>query len=326
MVYGRHRTRNGRRTPAPQDQWLWSPAPVHPAIVDRATWDAAQDAAGGHGTSRDGDEPNSHPATARSYPYRSRIRCRDCRRMAGTTYGHPAAQSTYYRCPHNPATPRHAASCPDHPRTVQAPELLLDQIIGQFFADRIFGPGRAALLAAQLPATDADATAAHDAQAAQLQARIKRIETAQNSQILELEQLPADPADTASAAMRARIRARFADLHHEREQIDTQLTTLAKTTPAAAGPALLDQLPLAGDIQPGLPAPRPQSPPVHRVRPGNPVEQTRPASHRVRRDHREHPPGHPRHPEPQPGRLPRHRQRWHPRRPARTHVGSGQHP
>jgi len=253
MVYGRHRTRNGRRTPAPQDQWLWSPAPVHPAIVDRATWDAAQDAAGGHGTSRDGDEPNSHPATARSYPYRSRIRCRDCRRMAGTTYGHPAAQSTYYRCPHNPATPRHAASCPDHPRTVQAPELLLDQIVGQFFADRIFGPGRAALLAAQLPATDAGATAAHDAQAAQLQARIRRIETAQNSQILELEQLPADPADTASAAMRARIRARFADLHHEREQIDTQLTTLAKTTPAAAGPALLDQLPLAGDILPGLP-------------------------------------------------------------------------
>ena len=43
MVYGRHRTRNGRRTPAPADQWLWSPAPVHPAIVDRATWDAAQD-------------------------------------------------------------------------------------------------------------------------------------------------------------------------------------------------------------------------------------------------------------------------------------------
>ena len=78
MVYGRHRTRNGRRTPAPPDQWLWSPAPVHPPIIDRATWDAAQDAAAGHGTSRDGEELNSHPATLRFYPYRSRIRCRDC--------------------------------------------------------------------------------------------------------------------------------------------------------------------------------------------------------------------------------------------------------
>ena len=32
-----------------------------------------------------------------------------------------------------------------------------------------------------------------------------------------------------------------------------QLAALAKTTPAAADPALLDQLPLAGDILPGLP-------------------------------------------------------------------------
>ena len=54
--------------------------------------------------------------------------------MAGSAYGNPGAQSTYYRCPHNPATPRHAASCPDHPRTVQAPELLLDRIVGRFFA------------------------------------------------------------------------------------------------------------------------------------------------------------------------------------------------
>ena len=66
MVYGRHRTRNGHRTPVPQDQWLWSPAPVHPAIVDRDTWDLAQNIAAGHGTSRDGDELNPHPATAGS--------------------------------------------------------------------------------------------------------------------------------------------------------------------------------------------------------------------------------------------------------------------
>ena len=254
MVYGRHRTRNGRRTPAPPDQWLWSPAPVHPAIVDRAIWEAAQDAAAGHSTSRDGEDLNTHPATLRFYPYRSRVRCRDCRRrMAGSTYGNPGAQSTYYRCPHNAATPKHAADCPDHPRTVQAPELKLDQVIGHFFATRIFGPGRAALLADQLPATDADAAAHRDAQAAALKTRIKRIETAQNSQILELEDLAADPADTAAAAMRARIRARFADLHHEREHLETQLAALAKTTPHAADPALLDELPVLGDILPTLP-------------------------------------------------------------------------
>ena len=252
MVYGRLRTRNGRRVRVPATEWLRSPEPAHPAIVDRATWDAAQNIAAGHSTSRDGDEPNTHPATLRTYPYRSRVHCRDCRRrMAGSTYG-PRAQSTYYRCPHDPANPRHTAASPDHPRTVQAPETLLDQITGQFFADRIFGPGRAALLAAQLPATDAAAASERDAQTAALKARLKRIDAAQNSQIIELEELSADPADTA-AAMRARIRARFADLHTERQHIETQLAALAKTTPRAADPALLDQLPLAGDILPALP-------------------------------------------------------------------------
>ena len=43
MVYGRIRTRNGRRVTVPQSEWLWSPEPVHPAIVDRDTWAAAQD-------------------------------------------------------------------------------------------------------------------------------------------------------------------------------------------------------------------------------------------------------------------------------------------
>ena len=158
----------------------------------------------------------------------------------------------YYRCPHNPAKPGEVADHPDHPRTVKAPETRLDEIVGLFFKERVFGPGRADLLAAQLPATDAAAAADRDAQAAALQARLKRIDTAQNSCILELEKLPADPADTAAAAMRARIRARFAQLHTDREQVESQLAALAQVTPKAADPALLDQLPMPDDILPGL--------------------------------------------------------------------------
>jgi hypothetical protein len=51
------------------------------------------------------------------------------------------------------------------------------------------------------------------------------------------------------------MRVRFVDLHHEREQIEAQLAALAKTAPAATGPALLDQLPILGDILPDLPPP-----------------------------------------------------------------------
>ncbi len=155
MVYGRIRKRNGRRVTVPADQWLWSPEPVHPAIVDRPTWEAAQEISAGHGTSRDGNSKNTHPATTRTYTYRGRIRCRDCRRrMNGLAYGR-ARLNVYYQCPHSPTNPRHAAASPGHPRTVKAPETRLDQIVALFFAGHVFGPGRAA----QLPATDAAATA-----------------------------------------------------------------------------------------------------------------------------------------------------------------------
>ncbi len=250
MVYGRQRTRNGHRVRVPESDWLWSPEPVHPAIVDQRTWRDAQNIAVEHSTSRDGDDLSRHPATRRSYVYRSRVRCRDCRRrMSGRTYGRPASQSTYYRCPHDPANPRHAAAHPDHPRHVQAPESTLDRVVGLFFATRIFGPDRARLLAAQLPATQAAATADREAQQTALTARLKRIDAAQTSKIVELEDLPADTTDPATQA----YRARFAELHAEREQIETQLKTLAMTVPAPADPALLDQLPLAGDVLPRLP-------------------------------------------------------------------------
>jgi site-specific DNA recombinase len=253
MVYGRIRNRNGHRVSVPADQWLWSPEPTHPAIIDRATWDAAQRAGAEHGTSRDGAGLSTHPAAVRIHPYRGRCRCRDCRRrMSGQAYG--PAQTVYYQCPYKSARATDTASYPGHPRTVKAPETRLDQITGLFFAGHVFGPGRAGLLASQLPATDAAAAAAadRDTRTAALQARLKRIETAQDSCILELEQLPADPDDTASAAMRTRIRARFADLHTEREQLGTQLQALAQVTPKAADTTLLAELPLAGDILPGL--------------------------------------------------------------------------
>jgi site-specific DNA recombinase len=247
MVYGRVRKRNGRRVTVPASEWLWSPEPVHPAIVDRATWDAAQHAAAEHGTGRDGTSLSNHPAAIRTYPYRGRCRCRDCRRRMGAS---AYAGHTYYQCPHDPANPRHAASVPGHPRTVKAPARILDQVVGLFFKEHVFGERRAQLLAAQLPATDAAARADRDQQTAAIQARLKKITSGQDSCILELEQLPADPA---SAALRERIRTRFAELHAEREQAQAQLDALAAVTPQAADTTLLDELPLAGDILPGLP-------------------------------------------------------------------------
>jgi hypothetical protein len=183
----------------------------------------------------------------RIYPYRGRVFCRDCKRRLAAN---PFPRTTYWRCHHDPANPRHQAAHPDHPRTVQVAETQLDEITRRFLAARVFGPGRAELLAAQLPATDAEAQARRDAQAAALAVRIRKLDTAQNAQITALEEIP---DVTAAAAMRARIRTRFAELHQQRTQAETELAQLTAVTPRASDPALLDELPYLGDILPDLP-------------------------------------------------------------------------
>ena len=73
MVYGRTRTTgSGHKHPVPADQWIWTPEPVHPAIIDRATWDQAQKVGAQRGNVRDAETPTSRPG--RRYILRSRIR------------------------------------------------------------------------------------------------------------------------------------------------------------------------------------------------------------------------------------------------------------
>jgi site-specific DNA recombinase len=249
QVFGRHRTRGGRRVTVPPAEWLWTPEPAHPAIIDRDTWDAAQDIGAEHANSRDRD-PAAPPPNASYYLYRSRVRCRTCkRRMTGTANG-PGRAYVYYRCPHQPGNPRHVAAAPDHPRSVQAPEHRLEEMAAKFFLDRIFGTGRAAFLAAQLPATDAEAAARRDTEAAALRATIKKLDGQQNAQIRALEDIPDGPA---AAAMRARISDRFTELHTQRQDAEVKLAALQAAVPTAMDPTLLDEIPYAGDILPDLP-------------------------------------------------------------------------
>jgi site-specific DNA recombinase len=258
MVYGRtRRTGKSRGLPVPPQDWIWSPEPAHPAIITRAVWDAAQTAGAEHSTSRDDPGPNSHPATRRTYVLRSRIRHRECkRRMCGTTT-HPAPGRqgyVYYACPHDPANPRHAAACPDHPRNLKIREDHLLDVIRQFFAQRIFGPDRAELLAATLPAADHDAAARRQHDTDTLHRQLRQIDAAENAHAREIEALAGlPPGSAAVTALRGRLISRFTELEDQRAAIHRQLTAL--TVPATSqDPDLLDALPLLGDILTQAPA------------------------------------------------------------------------
>ena len=107
--------------------------------------------------------------------------------------GGPDAWHTYYECTHDPANPRHAALRPDHPRTVSVREDVLLGEIREFFAQRVFGPERRALLSAQLPASEADAAQQRATQRAALIKELARIDVAQRNQIMQIEGTVARP-------------------------------------------------------------------------------------------------------------------------------------
>jgi len=116
-----------------------------------------------------------------------------------------------------------------------------------FLNERVFGPDRAAILAAALPASAAEQATQRQDKAAALRRRLAKIDTAENALITELE-APAQPGDPAAQALRQRIRARFTDLYAERTRIETELTALEEATTQDNDPALLDALPILGNI------------------------------------------------------------------------------
>jgi hypothetical protein len=220
--------------------------------VDKQTWDAAQRAGAEHGNVRDAETPSTRPG--RHYLLRSRLWCKICRRrMRGAARSGPAyrAPYIYYRCPHDRSIPRHAAAHPGHP-TVLVREDDLMTALTTFFADHVFGPDRAAMLAAALPESATGQAGQRTAKAAVLRRQLTKIDTAESALISELE-APADPGDRAAQALRQRIRARFTDLFTERTRLEAELTALEAATTQDNDPALLDKLPVLGDVLTGAP-------------------------------------------------------------------------
>jgi site-specific DNA recombinase len=242
QVFGR--TRHGK--PVPPDQWYWSPAPTHPVIVDRATWDKAQAIGAEHRTSW--DEAVPHPTARRSYILRSRVRCKICqRRMVGRTKTHPGrgpkGTYTYYICTHDRDNPHHVAAAPDHPNTVTARQDLVLTALRGGLEVYALTPRRKDRLRELLPAGAAELQARTSAQLAALDARIKQIKTSQDNLIHDLATLPTDPANSAAQAMRARIHTHFAELHHEYEAKKAERETLARQAPTVTDIDLIDLLP-----------------------------------------------------------------------------------
>ena len=245
----RHKVSPGKTVTVPPDKWIWSAHPTHPALADRATWDAAQKVSAARGNVQDAEQPRARPG--RRYRYRGRLWCKICkRRMRGVTRTSPTTRKpteyTYYQCPHDPGHRAHATAHPDHPN-VMISEKALMTATASFFTQYVFGPDRATMLAAQLPADAAAEAGRRTVQAKRLDQQLAKVETAQAALITELE-TPASPGDPAAQALRERVRARYRELHDQQKTLEAQRDQLDTATTEIHDPALLDALPILGDI------------------------------------------------------------------------------
>jgi DNA invertase Pin-like site-specific DNA recombinase len=233
--------------PVPREHWTWAgDGNEHPALVSMDLWEAAQAIGRERGNVADRKD---RPAGQRAdYPLRARMRCAQCKRrmVARANPGRKPGISkvnTWYVCPHHPGNPRHAAAAPNHVRASVKDRVIYAAVDG-LLSDYLLGYDRAAMLAAVLPATQAEAGQQTQARAEQLRQQITRSETAQAGLITQLEQLGSDTSPAAKA-MRERITAAFSDRYHQAAALQSELDNLNAAQAPAQDPALIDELPYA---------------------------------------------------------------------------------
>ena len=182
---------------------------------------------------------NPHPLTKRTYLFRSYVRCAICgRRMIG----HHGKGATYYRCEARRDDPHILEDFSDHPRSVSVREDVLSAAVEAFFADRIFGEGRARLLAQHFSEAEARAHAEHAQRVANLEARIAAHEQTKRRLVREMATLPDD--DDLANTMRGDLREEYYREERARRTLVEELDQLrAQEPPPPEDPALLEELP-----------------------------------------------------------------------------------
>ena len=266
-VWGRHDKRPGRPFIRPRDQWVWSPAPSHEAIVSRDLFDQVEGRAVRNHRGATLEAPKTYiqrsgRRNGRLYALRGRIHCRLCgRRMEGS---HQKG-SNWYRCQFVYRRGIAAADAAGHPRVLGIREEVVLEQLFDFLGRRLFGPDRLRLLRRELATSLADGDYGSAAELAGVDRQLAELDQAVRRQALRLEEHD-DPDHPVVAAAKARIedlaaqraaldeqRCRFESRRHsapEPQEIEALLASLPDLRPALAryGPAELADLFDAFDV------------------------------------------------------------------------------
>ena len=201
-------------------------------LVSREAFLAAQSVSERRERSRSAAEPNPHPQTQRTHRLRNYVFCGACnRRMSGRApRGRP-----YYVC-------RPTGIAPEgHPPGIWVPEPSLVAGVHAFFAERIFGPDRARLLAEQLQGSETAAASQCRAEMAALRRGLDDV-TVRRRRLLRTLELTDDP----DGELARDVGVRLAELRAEADDLSERRRALEESPHPAATPELLEALPVTG--------------------------------------------------------------------------------
>ncbi len=205
-VWGRHDKRPGRPFIRPPDEWVWSPAPSHEAIVSRELFDQVEERALRNHRIATLRAPKTYVQRTghrhgRVYALRGRIHCRLCgRRMEGS---HQKG-SNWYRCQFVYKRGIAAADAAGHPRVLGIREEVVLEPLLDFLGRRLFGPDRLRLLHDELAASLTQGDDSLTTELAAITRRLADLDQAIRRQALRLEEHD-DPEHPVVAAAKARI-------------------------------------------------------------------------------------------------------------------------
>lgn len=190
MVYNKRATRSRRGKVNDPMLWVWSAEPVHEPLIPKWMYDELAARRAAKRGSRDGNAPNTHPKTRRTYVLRGMVFHWCDRRM----YGNHRHGSQYYMC--NPASNNRGR--PDkHAGHEKAAYIREDEILGAvsaFYIDRVFGAHRRELFAAGLASTDDRETREREAERERLQRTLADLSRRQDNVMRQAQDCsPDDP-------------------------------------------------------------------------------------------------------------------------------------
>ncbi len=241
MVWNRRARKGaGKNRMNPVTEWVWSPEPVHEALVDLETFVQAQDVAIRRERSRTAAGLSPDPQARRVYPLRSYLFCDLCgRRM----FGNSKRQTTWYAC-----APKKAWRPDGHPVILRVREDHLLDGLARFLSCKVFGPYRHTLLDTDQEAVSQAARHEQASKAEALRRAIADTDAKSRRLIRNLELI-----DDLDQDFIRDVKERRAELRAHRTGLERQLAAAEEHAHQALNPVLLDHLPVAAVDLDGMP-------------------------------------------------------------------------